>query len=233
MELRSEPLSIDTGACSVSALWSAPPRPRAVCVYGHGSSAPMTQPFNVTVASGLFAAGIATLRYNFPFMEDRARWRDSTDLAVATVAVAAAKAASLAPGAAVFAGGKSHGGRMTSNAAARGLLPAVRGIFFFGFPLHEGVPGTERALHLRAVKAPILFLQGTRDVQAELPLLRAVVAGLGGRATLSLLEDADHGFQLPGLPGQGNPAVMATAMATLVAWIARVGGASTPRVHSA
>ena len=186
------------GTRQVSGLLQAPSAARACYVLAHGAGAGMTHPFVGSVASGLAERGIATLRYQFPYMEQGSKRPDTPKLAQACVRAAVEGAARLLPGVALFAGGKSFGGRMTSQAQAELPLPAVRGLVFLGFPLHPpGRPSQDRAKHLFDVQIPMLFLQGTRDEFAQLGLLQDVVEDLGGRATLKLFEDADHSFRVP------------------------------------
>jgi predicted alpha/beta-hydrolase family hydrolase len=190
-------LSIEVGAeRSVSALLQAPDSARACYVFAHGAGAGMTHPFMAAVASGLAQRSIATLRYQFPYMEQRSRRPDPPQLAQATVRAAVAEAARRLTDVPLFAGGKSFGGRMTSQAQASQPLPGVLGLAFLGFPLHPaGKPSDERAQHLREVKIPMLFLQGGRDALAELPLMQRVVESLGPRATLEVFKPADHSFR--------------------------------------
>jgi len=172
-------------------------------VFAHGAGAGMTHPFMTAVANELAERGIASLRYQFAYMEQGSRRPDPPKIAQAAVRAAVTEAARLAPGLALLAGGKSFGGRMTSQAQAASPLPGMRGLVFFGFPLHPaGKPSDERAAHLSDVKIPMLFLQGTRDTLADLKLLKPVVKKLGARATLHLLEDADHAFHVPARSGR-------------------------------
>src|SRR5881396_3751548 len=177
----------------VSGLLQAPPAARACYVLAHGAGAGMTHPFMTAVASGLAERGIATLRYQFPYMEQGSKRPDAPKLAHATVRAAVVEASRLVPELALFAGGKSFGGRMTSQAQAASPLPGVRGLAFLGFPLHPaGRPSDERGEHLFAVEVPMLFLQGSRDKLAELGLLSRLIDRLGERASLRLIQDADH-----------------------------------------
>jgi hypothetical protein len=172
------------------------------------------------VADGLGARGVATLRYQFPYMERGASRVDPPALAQAAVRAACAEALNRAAGAPLFAGGRSFGGRMTSQAQAAEPLPGVRGLVFFAFPLHlAGKPATERASHLADVAIPMLFLQGTKDTLAELDLLRPTVAALAPRATLALFEAADHSFHVPARSGRKDPEVMAEILDRAVAWM--------------
>src|SRR5436190_3568367 len=195
----AEPVSIGVdGAQRVSGLLQAPEEARACYVMAHGAGAGMTHPFLASVANGLAERGIATLRYQFPYMEKKSKRPDTPKVAHAAVRAAIIEAARLVPGLPLFAGGKSFGGRMTSQAQAESPLPEVRGLVFLGFPLHPpGKPSEERAKHLFEVKVPMLFLQGTRDEFASLELLEPLCAKLGERTTLKLFPDADHSFHVP------------------------------------
>jgi len=186
-----------------------PPNARVMLVLAHGAGAGMRHPFLETVARGLAERGIATFRYEFAYMEERKRRPDPPALAEERVRGAVAEAARAAPGVPLLAGGKSFGGRMTSGAQAKHPLPDVRGLVFFGFPLHPpGRPGTARADHLDAVGIPMLFLQGTRDDFAELALLESVCARLEQRATLHLVAGADHSFRVPKRAGRSDADVL-------------------------
>ncbi|HEX6364195.1 MAG TPA: alpha/beta family hydrolase, partial [Albitalea sp.] len=189
MSAQPEPaaLTLDDGQ-RVSALWLLPPHLRSVLVLAHGAGAGMSHPFMVALAEGLAHRGIGTLRYQFPYMERGTRRPDTPRVAKAAVRAAVAEAGRRLPGLPLFAGGKSFGGRMSSQAQAAEPLPGVRGLVFVGFPLHAaGDPSRERADHLARVTVPMLFLQGTRDELAELGLIRAVVGSLDVRATLKVL----------------------------------------------
>ena len=180
----------------------------------------MEHPFMAAIAAELGALRIATLRYQFPYMERRARRPDPPALCHATVRAAVAEAARLAPALPIVAGGRSFGGRMTSQAQALSPLPGVRGLAFLGFPLHPaGKPSSDRAKHLAEVKIPMLFLQGTRDALAELSLLEPVVKGLGSRATLHLLDGADHSFHVLKSSGRNDREVMDGALDAFAAWV--------------
>jgi uncharacterized protein len=204
----------------VSGLLIAPPRARASYVLAHGAGAGMTHPFMAAVAAELGTRGIASLRYQFPYMQQGSKRPDPPKLAHATVRAAVAEAARLAPGLPVFAGGKSFGGRMTSQAQAVAPLAGVRGLIFLGFPLHPaGKPSQERARHLADVRLPMLFLQGTRDALAALDLLEPVCAALGQRATLKLVADADHSFHVPARSGRKDAQVRGEMLDALAAWI--------------
>lgn len=204
----------------VSGLLQAPPEARACYVLAHGAGAGMTHPFMGAAARGLAERGVATLRYQFPYMEQGSKRPDAPKAAYATVRAAVLEAARLAPGLALFAGGKSFGGRMTSQAQAKSPLPGVRGLVFLGFPLHApGRPSVERARHLSDVQVPMLFLQGTRDDFANVELLQAVCGQIGARATLALLQDADHSFHVPARTGRKDSEVRAELWVAVADWI--------------
>lgn len=204
----------------VSGLLLAPDDARACYIVAHGAGAGMKHAFMRAVADELAERGIATLRYQFPYMERGSRRPDSPTLAQATVRAAATTAALLAPTLPLVAGGKSYGGRMTSQAQAASPLPGVRGLAFLGFPLHPpGQPSEDRAAHLRDVALPMLFLQGTRDGFAELELITAVVGRLGEPSTLRLFDDADHSFHVPARSGRKDADVRSELLDTLAAWI--------------
>jgi len=219
----ARPLALRVGEGeSVSALWLAPPGARACFVFAHGAGAGMNHPFMAAFAEGLAARDVATLRFQFPFMEKGSRRTDPPALAQAAVRAAAGEAARLGAGLPLFAGGKSFGGRMTSQAQAKAALPGVRGLAFVGFPLHPaGKPGTERAAHLSAIDLPMLFLQGTRDELADLDLLGAVVDELGSRATLEIFNDADHAFHVRAKSGSDDAQVREAMLDATVAWMAK------------
>jgi predicted alpha/beta-hydrolase family hydrolase len=180
----------------------------------------MSHPFMEAVADGLAERDIATLRYQFPYMEGGGKRPDTPKVAQATVRAAVAKASRLLPGLAVVAGGKSFGGRMTSQAQAASPLPGVQGLVFLGFPLHPaGRPSDERGAHLFEIKVPMLFLQGTRDALAATELLEALVQRLGHRATLKLFQDADHSFHVPARSGRKDADVRAEMLDEMSAWL--------------
>jgi hypothetical protein len=208
------------GGPRVSARLELPTGARACYVLAHGAGAGMEHPFMRATAAELGALGIATLRYQFPYMERRSRRPDPPPVCHATVRAAVAAAARLAPGLPLLAGGRSFGGRMTSQAQALAPLPGVRGLAFLGFPLHPaGRPSASRARHLSEVQIPMLFIQGTRDALAERGLLQTLVGRLGARATLTLLEEADHSFHVPARSGRRDPEVRGAAWHALAAWI--------------
>jgi predicted alpha/beta-hydrolase family hydrolase len=205
---------------SVSGLLELPAAARACYVLAHGAGAGMQHKSMAAVTEGLAARGIATLRYQFPYMEQGKRRPDSPPLCHATVRAAVAQAARLAPGLPLVAGGRSFGGRMTSQAQALAPLPGVRGLAFLAFPLHPaGAPSDTRAEHLARVSIPMLFLTGTRDALAERALVEPLVARLGARATLSLIEDADHSFHVPARSGRNDAQVLDDVLQRLAAWI--------------
>ncbi len=196
------------------------PRDACCCyVLAHGAGAGMRHPFMDAIARALAAHGVGTLRYEFPYMERRSKRPDTMPVAIARVREAVVEAGRLAPGLPLIAGGKSFGGRMTSNAQAAEPLPGVVGLAFLGFPLHPpGKPGDERAMHLSAVHLPMLFLQGTRDEFAHLDLLEPLVDRMGDRAELELIDGGDHSFKVPRASGRTADAVMDELAAKLSAW---------------
>jgi predicted alpha/beta-hydrolase family hydrolase len=213
------------GADSVSALLLRPPPARACLVLAHGAGAGMTHEFMATVAAGLCDRGVATLRYQFPYMEKGGRRPDPPGIAHAAVRAAVAEAARCCPGLVLIAGGKSFGGRMTSQAQAIAPLAGVHGLAFLGFPLHPaGKPSDTRARHLGDVHVPMLFVQGTRDKLAELSLLEPVVKRLGRLASLHQVADADHSFHVLARSGRNDREVMSEVVDTLSGWIAALAG---------
>lgn len=203
----------------VSALLVRPPDARLLYVLAHGAGAGMRHTFLESIAQRLAEQGIATLRYQFPYMERRAGRPDPPAVAAATVRAAVTEAARVAPGLPLVAGGKSFGGRMTSTAQAEAPLPGVRGLLFLGFPLHPpGRPDDKRAEHLAQVRVPMLFLQGDRDEFADLTLLRPVVKRLGERATLHLIQGGDHSFKVLKSTGRTADQVMNELAATAFSW---------------
>ncbi|HLB84317.1 MAG TPA: alpha/beta family hydrolase [Steroidobacteraceae bacterium] len=212
-------------AHQVSGLLQVPDPARACFVLAHGAGAGMRHPFLAAVAAELADHGIATLRYQFPYMERGSKRPDSPDTCHATVQAAVTAAAARTPAAPLFAGGKSFGGRMTSQAQANDPLPAVRGLVFLGFPLHPpGQPSESRAQHLVGIQVPMLFLQGTRDDFAKLDLIEPVVARLADRAELKLFRDADHSFHVPARSGRTDAEVRGDLTRTLATWIDAVIG---------
>jgi predicted alpha/beta-hydrolase family hydrolase len=204
----------------VSGLLMAPPRARACYVLAHGAGAGMAHPFMAAVAAELAQRGIATLRYQFPYMERGTKRPDPPQLAQTTVRAAVVEAQRLVPDLPLFAGGKSFGGRMTSQAQAAAPLPGVRGLIFLGFPLHPaGRPSADRAKHLFDVRIPMLFLQGSRDALATLDELRPVCQALDARATLRVFADADHSFHVPARSGRNDAQVRAELLDALATWI--------------
>jgi len=210
---------------TVSALLNRPQQARACYVFAHGAGAGMAHSSMEATAAGLGERGIATLRYQFPYMEKGSKRPDAPKVAHAAVRAAVAEAGRRLPSLPLIAGGKSFGGRMTSQAQALSPLPGVRGLAFLGFPLHPaGKPSSERAKHLAEVKIPMLFLQGTRDALAELSLLQPVVGGLGSLATLHLLEGADHSFHVLKSSGRNDREVLNEALDAFAAWVDGVVG---------
>ncbi len=218
----AEPMTIEgeESGIAVSGLLQAPRGSRACLVLAHGAGAGMQHPFMATVAAGLAERGIASLRYQFPYMERGSKRPDPPRVAQATVRAAVTAAAHALPELPLIAGGKSFGGRMTSQAQAAAPLPHVRGLAFLGFPLHPpDRPSTDRAAHLSEVKIPMLFLQGTRDAFATLERLRPVCAALGGRATLKLVDDADHSFHVPARTGRKDADVLNEVLDAFAVWL--------------
>ena len=215
-----QPIRIEWEGGRVSGLLQGTDGARACLVLAHGAGAGMTHPFMAAVARGLAERGLATLRYQFPYMERRAKRPDSPKVAQATVRAAVLEAARLAPGLPLFAGGKSFGGRMTSQAQSESSLPGVRGLAFLGFPLHApGRPSSDRGEHLFEVQIPMLFLQGSRDDFADLKLLAPLVARLGVGATLTVIPDADHSFHVPARSGRSDADVLADIPGVLAGWM--------------
>src|SRR5262245_27079836 len=203
----------------VSALLLRPPDARWLMLLAHGAGAGMRHPFMENLATELAAVKIATLRYQFPYIEQRRGRPDSPAILTATVAAALHSATEIAPDLPLLGGGKSMGGRMTSQAASQDLLPNVRGLVFFGFPLHPpNNPGTKRADHLTNVPMPMLFLQGTRDTLADLKLLEPIVKKLGPRGKLHIIESADHGFHVLKRSGKTDASVLTELARTAEQW---------------
>jgi predicted alpha/beta-hydrolase family hydrolase len=207
------------GIGKVSAVVVRPEKAKWMLVLGHGAGAGMHHPFMSALTTQLAQVGVATLRYQFPYIEERRKAPDKPKVLMATVSAATQAAANTAPDLPLLAGGKSMGGRMTSQAAAEGLLPDVRGLVFFGFPLHPPKkPGTKRAEHLENVNVPMLFLQGTRDDLADLKLLRPICKKLGKRVTLHVIETADHSFHVLKKSGRSDEEVLRELAATTAKW---------------
>jgi len=207
----------------VSGLIQAPPEAKACYILAHGAGAGMTHPFMTSIANGLAERGMASFRYQFPYMEQRSKRPDSPKLAHATVQAAVREASRLLPNLALFAGGKSFGGRMTSQAQAATPLSGIRGLIFLGFPLHPpGKPSNERANHLFDVRIPLLMLQGTRDDLAHLELLKPLCEQLGTGTTLELFEDADHSFHVAARTGRKDSEVRCHLLDVMVDWIRKI-----------
>jgi predicted alpha/beta-hydrolase family hydrolase len=207
----------------VSALLNRPADARACFVFAHGAGAGMTHSFMETVARGLCDRGVATLRYQFPYMEKGSKRPDSPAIAHAAVRAAVAEAGRRCPGLPLIAGGKSFGGRMTSQAQAAAALEGVAGLAFLGFPLHPaGKPSSDRAKHLADVHIPMLFLQGTRDTLAEVALLEPVVERLGPSATLHLVDGADHSFHVLARSGRNDRDVMNEILDAFAVWVGAI-----------
>ncbi|MGD9740242.1 MAG: alpha/beta family hydrolase [Bauldia sp.] len=218
-------LTIDAGSQPVSALWLEPKGSDRALVLAHGAGGGMRQRFLEATANGLADRGIATLRFQFPYMEAGRARPDTPAVATAAVRAAVAKAGELAPDLALFAGGKSFGGRMTSTAQSEAALPGVRGLVFLGFPLHPpGKPSDDRAAHLGAVDVPMLFLQGSRDDFARLDLLEPLVARLKPRATLALYEGANHSFHVPKASGRTDADILNDVLDEIARWTDRIAG---------
>lgn len=212
-------ITLESGA-RISGLWQRPDDARACLVLAHGAGAGMRHKAMAQTADGLAARGIAVLRYNFLYMERGGKRPDPPALAHAAVRAAIGKALELAPGLPLFAGGRSFGGRMSSQAQAAAPPPGVRGLIFFAFPLHPaGKPSTERAAHLADIQLPMLFLQGERDALAQLDLLQGVVESLGGRATLTSFPHADHSFHAPKASGLKDADILEAMLDATAAFI--------------
>jgi predicted alpha/beta-hydrolase family hydrolase len=224
MPVAAQPITIDIDAARrVSGLLMAPEDPRACYVLAHGAGAGMAHPFMTAVAEALAIERIATLRYQFPYMEQGSKRPDPPAIAHAAVRAACAEAARRFPDVMLIAGGKSFGGRMTSQAQAAEPLRGVRGLAFLGFPLHPPrAPSDERARHLFDVDIPMLFLQGTRDELADMSLLQALVAKLGTKATLEAFPEANHSFHAPVRSGQTDAGNITRIAGLISAWIERI-----------
>jgi len=227
---RAEPITIaGDHDIHVSGLLQTPAQARACYVFAHGAGAGMRHPFMTAVAAGLAERGIATLRYQFPYMERGGKRPDPPHLAHATVRAAVAAARQALPSMVLIAGGKSFGGRMTSQAQARTPLPDVRGLAFLGFPLHAaGKPSRERGEHLFEIQIPMLFLQGTRDKLAMLDRIEPLCDALGARAALKLFAEADHSFHVPARSGRKDAQVLGEVLDTLAFWIGEILKAPAP-----
>jgi uncharacterized protein len=215
-------IALDDGR-RVSGLLIAPADARVCYVVAHGAGVGMRHKFMAGAAHGLAERGVATLRYQFPYMERGSKRPDSPKVAQAAVRAAVTDAARLVPGLPLIAGGKSYGARMTSQAQSDAPLDGLRGLVFLGFPLHPpGQPSDARAEHLSGVEIPMLFLQGTRDEFADLECLKPLVKRLGARATLKLFENADHSFHVPAKSGRTDAEVMTELLDTLAGWIEKL-----------
>jgi predicted alpha/beta-hydrolase family hydrolase len=219
--MQATPLTIEVpGSGEVSGLWQSPKRPFACLALAHGSGVGITHRSMTAIADGLEVLGVATLRYQFPYMEKGGKRPDSPAVAHVAVRAGVAAARERANGLPLFAGGRSFGGRMTSQAQALEPLFGVRGLVFFAFPLHTvGKPSVVRAEHLSNVAIPMLFLQGSKDALAELDLLQQTVAGLKSHATLELISEADHAFHVPARTGRKDSEVLAAALAEAARWM--------------
>ena len=218
------PLTIKvSGTQNVSALLTVPASPRACFVLAHGAGAGMSHPFLSAVARGLAERDCATLRYQFPFVENGSKRPDTPPVAHATVQAAIIEAGRQLPSVPLFAGGKSFGGRMTSQSQAKAPLPNVVGLAFIGFPLHAaGRPSVDRAAHLSEVSIRMLFIQGTRDALAELPLIESTVAELGALATLLVIDGADHSFHVLARSGRNDAEAMSDVLDGLASWMVSI-----------
>ena len=223
MNTSIQPIRIEVDAdTTVSGLLQTPAGARAAYVLAHGAGAGMDHAFMAQAAQGLAERGLATLRYQFPYMERGSKRTDPPAVAHAAVRAAVARAAQEFTGLSLFAGGKSFGGRMTSQAQAAAPLPGVEGLVFLGFPLHpDGAPSSTRAEHLREVRIPMLFLQGTRDKLADIDRMRALSAELGERSTLMEIAEADHSFHVLVRSGRKNPEVMQEVLDGAAGWMLR------------
>ena len=223
------------GAGQVSALVARPKNARCLLLLAHGAGAGMSHPFMEKLSDELSAVGVATFRYQFPYMEQRRRVPDAPAVLTRTVAAAVEAAKQASPDLPLLAGGKSMGGRMTSQAAAQHTLDGVRGLVFFGFPLHAPKrPGTKRADHLEKVALPMLFLQGTRDTLADLKLLRPICAKLGPQATLHIIETADHSFHVLKSSQRTDADILRELAETTASWANHlpIGGQDEPSIRN-
>jgi len=235
MPSRPTPLTIALAdGTSISGLLQTPTQAQACYVFAHGAGAGMEHSFMAAMAQGLAERGIATLRFNFPFMEQGSKRPDSPAVAHAAIRAAVAEAAKRWADVPLFAGGKSFGGRMTTQAQAAQPLPGVRGIALVGFPLHPaGKPSIERAAHLADIELPLLFLQGTRDALADLDLIKQTTASLDKRATLHIVDGADHAFHVLVRSGRNDAQVREELLDKLAAWMKkhRSGAGARPQDH--
>ncbi|MGX4801726.1 alpha/beta hydrolase family protein [Bradyrhizobium guangdongense] len=225
MAVKTRELKLDIARIgTVSALLTQPDHARACYVLAHGAGADMRHSFMAKVAEGLAGRGIATLRFNFPYMENKQGRPDQPAVAHAAIRAAVEEAARLCLGMTLVAGGKSFGGRMTSQAQSKAALPGVKGLAFLGFPLHAAKkPSSERAEHLSGIAIPMLFLQGTRDALADLGHLKPIIKALGAKATLHEVEGGDHSFAVLKKSGRTNDDALAEVLDTLAAWIDKLG----------
>jgi hypothetical protein len=221
LAVKTKELKLDIErAGAVSAILTEPAAPRACYLFAHGAGAGMRHAFMEQVAKGLAERGIATLRYNFPYMENNSRRPDQPVIAHAAVRSAVEEAVRQYPGLKLVAGGKSFGGRMTSQAQAKAPLPGVKGLAFLGFPLHpDKKPSTQRADHLAGIDIPMLFLQGTRDGLADLSYLEPVIKALGPKATLHQVAGGDHSFLVLKKSGRSNEEALEDVLDALAAWV--------------
>lgn len=221
MAVKTKELKLDIERIGVvSAILTQPANARTCYVLAHGAGADMRHAFMGKVAEGLSGRGVATFRFNFPYMENKQGRPDQPAVAHAAIRAAVEEAARLCPGLKLVAGGKSFGGRMTSQAQSKAPLPDVKGLAFLGFPLHaDGKPSSERARHLADVAIPMLFLQGTRDKLADLGHLKPVVEALGAKATLHEVAGGDHSFAVLKKSGRTNDEALTEVLDTLAAWI--------------
>jgi uncharacterized protein len=223
VDIQSKPVTIESDAGRVSGILTVPPQPEACFVVAHGAGAGMQHPFMAKLAADLASRRIATLRYQFPYMEKGGRRPDAPPVCHATVRAAVAAAHGLLP-LPLVAGGKSFGGRMTSQAQAISPLPEVRGLIFLGFPLHPPKqPSDTRGAHLSKIAIPMLFLQGARDAFAEPALLNPLIRRLGTLATLHLLPDADHSFHVPARSTVTDAKTNEDMLNAMAGWLGAVG----------
>ena len=214
-------MRVSKSAGEVDALLLRPSHARRLLVLAHGAGAGMHHSFMEGVANALADNGVATFRYQFPYMQQQRKRPDPPALLTATVRAAVMAASEAVPGLPLFAGGKSLGGRMTSLtlSADPEIASKIRGLVFFGFPLHPaGRPGTTRAEHLARVHVPMLFLQGTRDALAELTLLKPFCDALAPLATVHVVEGADHSFRMLKRAEKTDAEVLSELARSVAAW---------------